>query len=314
MRAKPSCSIRSTEPTGYVLVTVLLLLTIAATALAAVARESHRLAIEARNADETLQQRWGAISCQQMLLPRAGDLIEAAGKRLTKPVARINVMIMLNGTSFKLVLSDEQAKANINLLTRYLPPRMQIEMIETLAGPAAAIRLLPIQDSDLLDSQNDGAATTKSLHESPATTQATDDPSHPQYFAYGQFLTRAGPQELVGGNLLNGQADHLTCWGDEKLNTTCASPVSVMAVAATVLEKDELVRFTSEQKKSTDRDWKELFQACNVLPDKVQLMKNRVTDVSACHSMWVVSNSSGRTKYRFAVISEPSNVPQVFEY
>lgn len=308
---------RSTKPRGYVLVMTLLLLALAAVALAGVTAESHRRAIEALTAQDNLQQRWGAISCHQALLPLAADILESARNQADKPPSRVNARVLLGGVGFRLVFADEQAKANISLLTQRLNGPLLRETINSLIGPGATFSLSPSPGIPLEESSPSPPPTptpTPAAKPGPATTQSTETPILQTFFTYGQVFGGAAPSMLMGGDRFGGMADQLTCWGDAKLNVTAASPAAVAAVAATVLEKDEMLRFHRAQEKTPLKKWTDLFKEVNILPDKVALMRKRVTDKSACHSLWVASDGRVKSRYRFAVMSGEKKQSVVFEY
>ena len=108
---------------GFVLVMTLVLIAVAGMLLVGVARDSMMLALEALSAQRDLQQRWGAISCQETILRRAGQLFEAEARQLEKDgefrmpqPASIAGSIMLGGIRFDIRLADEDAKLNLNTL------------------------------------------------------------------------------------------------------------------------------------------------------------------------------------------------------
>ncbi len=60
--------------TGYLLLAVVVCLVVCSLALTLLARESLQLGIRATKRHRQLQQKWGTISCERSLLPRAPDL------------------------------------------------------------------------------------------------------------------------------------------------------------------------------------------------------------------------------------------------
>ena len=272
------------KPRGYVLVMTLLVLVIAAVALSAVTAESHQHAMAARTAQDELQRRWAALSCEQTLLPRI-PVILASGE---KPRGRMVHMLELGGQKLMLVLGDEQAKANVNLLAQFMDATTLRETLNQLTGPGVAIDLLP--------------TVTKTKDKSGKETATAS------FASYGQVFGETPPAKLAGN--VSSITGRLTCWGDTKLNTKAASPLAVRAIAATVLDKPELLRFDQAQKKSPDAAWRDLFVTANILPDKVKTMESRVTEGCACSSLWVVPDDARH--YRFAVSS--GGQTNVFEW
>jgi hypothetical protein len=273
---------RTLQSRGYVLVMTLLVLVIAAVALSAVTAESHQRAMAARNAQDELQRRWAALSCEQTLLPRIPAIL---AKDTDKPRARLVETLELGGQKLHLVLSDEQAKANVNFLAANLDATTLRETLNGLAGAGVAIDLLP--------------TITRTKDKSGKETATAN------FASYGQVFGDAPPDKLLGS-----VTGRLTCWGDTKLNTKAAAPAAVAAVASTVLDKSEMVRFADVQKKNPDAPWRDLFRSANILPDKVKTMESRVAESSACSSLWVIPEDA--THYRFAVNS--AGEVNVFEW
>jgi hypothetical protein len=263
-----------------VLVMTLLVLVVAAVALSAVTAESHQRAMAARTAQDELQRRWAALSCERTLLPRTAEILSNP-----KPRARLVETLELGGQRLHLVFGDEQAKVNINLLAKSMDGAALRERLNHVAGPGAAIDLLPTINRTKEKSGKETASYS--------------------FASYGQVFGETQPGQLAGPITAR-----LTCWGDGRLNTKAASPAALAAVAATVLDKDELLRFDHLQKKNPDATWRDLFRGANILPDKVKTMESHVTEESACKSLWVIPDD-GR-HYRFAV--ESAGEMSVFEW
>src|SRR5687767_4145203 len=99
---------------GYVLVTSLGLLVLAATLLVSMGSLSMDRAMQAREAQEELQRRWGRISAQRPVLPNVERILARLERKKQGPVASHRVSIALGAQRVELVLADEQAKANVN--------------------------------------------------------------------------------------------------------------------------------------------------------------------------------------------------------
>src|SRR5438132_1522253 len=104
---------RQTYPRrGYVLLLVLFVIALAATAMAAVCRMSLAKSLHASRAAADLQRRWAVLTTRSVLLPQAEAILAKPGE----PVSEVRREIQLGGQSFTLIFGDEQAKANVNLL------------------------------------------------------------------------------------------------------------------------------------------------------------------------------------------------------
>ena len=117
---------------GYVLLLVLVTLILASSALSQMAGRSLRAQVESLDAAQALQAKWGRISCEQFVLPRAARVFEAfdrssgqaqadgnlrasaARTSLPDDRASLSQSVALGGMRFELLLADESAKADLN--------------------------------------------------------------------------------------------------------------------------------------------------------------------------------------------------------
>src|SRR5437763_1563779 len=101
---------------GYVLVVTLGLLVLAASLMVGVSRAAFRRVVEARLAQDELQRRWGVSSCRAAVLPYAEQILITQESQRRRAVPIYRTRVELGSQTFELVLSDEQAKANVNAL------------------------------------------------------------------------------------------------------------------------------------------------------------------------------------------------------
>ena len=120
---------------GFVLILVLAMLTIAALLSAGMARRSLDQSIAVAKKHAEMQRRWGEISCRQSILNRAEILLRTAELRdgILSPV--LQTTVKLGDQNFLLILSDEQAKLNLNTVFRN--------------GDMSAVRQAVFMDSDV---------------------------------------------------------------------------------------------------------------------------------------------------------------------
>jgi hypothetical protein len=279
---------RRRHPRGYVLVMTLLLLAVAAVALGAVATDSHGRALAAIRAQEDLQRRWGAISCTQALLPNADRLIHRPQREPGASARSASVSLRLGGQSFVVVVTDEQAKVNVNMLAaRVGDPGELATLVRHLVGDGgdgAGVRLRPTRE--IVDG-GDGKQSQRLT-----------------FAAYGQVFADAPPASLMSlRDDTAGLAADVTCWGDGRLNTAAASPAAVAALCATVLDAEELGRFRDAHSNSPPRAWADVFAELKLPAERRQVMETLTTKASSCHSLWVAADVDGRPSYRFTVAS-----------
>src|SRR6266513_6429076 len=101
---------------GYILLTTLALLVLSSTLLVTLARSTIERSSQARQSQQDLQRRWGDISCQRALLPHAESILVNQEKLHQRPYPTYRAAVQLGPQFFDLVISDEQAKTNVNAL------------------------------------------------------------------------------------------------------------------------------------------------------------------------------------------------------
>jgi hypothetical protein len=206
---------RRQHPRGYVLVLTLGLLVLAATLMVSIGRASLRHAASAREAAEDLQRRWGVTSCRLAVLPAAEAVLLEQERRVRRPVAVHRATVRLGEQTFELVLADEQAKANVNvLLDEADAARVEQRLRTALAGSGAGhlVRLRPV-----------AAAVIGARLPAGATTSPATRPIVPQLVTgYGQVYDDAWPAKLMGP-----AGELVTFWGDGLLNLRRASPAAL---------------------------------------------------------------------------------------
>ena len=110
-------SCRSSPPRqGYVLLMTLALLVMSSTLLVTVGRIAVSHAASASVAQETLQRKWGTITCRNAVLPFAEPILLHVEADANVPMPQLRVKIHLTDQEFNLIIGDEQAKANVNAM------------------------------------------------------------------------------------------------------------------------------------------------------------------------------------------------------
>ena len=103
---------------GFVLILVLAMLAIAALLSAGMARRSLDQSITVAKKQAEMQRCCGEISCRQSILNRAEILLRTAELRDEILLSTLQTTVKLGDQTFLLVLSDEQAKLNLNTVFR----------------------------------------------------------------------------------------------------------------------------------------------------------------------------------------------------
>jgi type II secretory pathway component PulK len=270
---------------GYVLLLVMLVLAIAAAAMAGVCRMSLEKAVQAGRAESDLQRQWAVITCRAVLLPKAEALLNHGGNSVNE----IRRSIQLSGKSYTLVFGDEQAKANVNLLyakSGLSGAEREVRAIVGSSGAPVPVELRPIPGIGL----------------SFGTPDAPDDQQLPAFETFQQMLGPVAPDILIATRGNNPSlASQLTCWGDGALNFRRASPEATRAVLSADLAKGDISRLLDARAKDPQADLADLVDTLELSPAKLERVETLLSDQSACHSLWIISDSNERTRYDLSI-------------
>ena len=271
-----------TRHSGFALIMVLLVLTLAAAALALTARRSMQAAVEAGSELEQLQVRWGAVSCRRALLPRASSFLGGDPfQERQEPRIVHSEAVTLGNLRFRFIVSNEQAKPNVNMLAA----RRQIGGLDSVIDSlqAGLPRPLPARPAPL--------AVT------PDRVAAVPD----RYGSFDQVFDRPRPSRLVGDQEAEGPADRITCWGSGKLDFRAARPEALRVVTAGILDETKLAKLLQMRREEPALALSTLISQLQLKPAEARQLSEVLTDESNCQSLWVIVSGASRDYYRFYV-------------
>lgn len=265
---------------GFILVMVLLVLAVAASLLAACARQTTRLALEAGAAERELQRRWGERAIEAACLPRAEAILGAAATETDPAPAAVRASVVLGGMDFDVMVADEAAKANVNLLAEKREPDALPAALSDLGAGRWSLQVIP----------------------RPIEPSGREIRSPRMRFVHLEqvYVTRE-PAALLGTADRPGPASLVTCWGDGRVHFRRA-PRDVLR---TVLEGslsayavDRLVRLREEDREAS---LEQLLKDLDLEDDARAAAFARLTSKSSCHSLWIVGRGRTRSWHRFIV-------------
>ncbi len=275
---------------GYVLLLTLLVLALAATALAAVSRASVSRAAQSVRREEELQRRWATLSTRHTLLPQAERLLGQAERSTRRPQQQWTLRLDLAGHTYELVIADEQAKLNVNALLRERgAARAQRDVRDALraAGSPLTPRFVGVSAAQ------------------PSLAARLDSPeAQSPLDSFGQVFPGVAPEALP--------SSLITCWGDGSLNFRRASAVALTQYCAPQIDTLAMQRFLELRDGSPDAPLEVLLNRLQLPQSASEDLEERLTDASACHSIWISARTPQRSWYYFTVsdrsISEPQRI------
>lgn len=268
---------------GFVLLLAIIVLAVAGAVLAAAGSRSAERAAAAADARLRLQQHWGAASCRGFALAHAEALLAAAEAEADRPLVTATCSLRLGDMEFDLVVSDEQAKVNVNALAAggdRLALERSLRLLQADQRRPLALRLAP--DPRAADAGRDADELRA-------------------YRNLEQVFAADGPNDLIDPRAADQAAgQRITCWGDGRVNLHRADRRVLrrrLGDALTESELDELVRYRDEH---PDLLLVEAVRHLDLPAGRAEKLPQLLTDTSRCHGVWVVVTGNTRRWYSFA--------------
>lgn len=270
---------------AFVLVIALLVIAISGVVLASCARYSCQKALQASSAQQELQIRWGTISCKEVILPAAESVLrEATEDSVPTLVERPNryLSLSLSGLTYHLLLSDEQAKMNVNTTLRYRGSQGVAESLAALQ-----------QDIPIRLPQRIGRKETGGKNTTPTSYSFFDDLlvyDHPT-----QLVSPVEPTRRISSKI--------TFWTEGKINFRRASPAVLREATKGLIESSLLGQLLQIRESLPDCTLGEALSQMELKRTQRRNILRHITDQSNCHSLWVVVKGQTRLWHRLYVSS-----------
>ena len=263
---------------GYVLLMVLMLLVVASFLSVGTARKSIALSRSAALGDQELQTRWGRISVRTAVLNRAEILLRSRELRVGGQVASMETTIRLGGEQIHLLLSDEQAKLNVNLIARQHSLPAVRRSVSRLTEGEFFTNLRPNPSAS-------GERTYPPAFDGWGSVYDLSDilPVHPDDL---RFPNRLGKQ--------------LTCWGSGSLRLNRASPAVFREFCELTVSPETAITLATLRGRNPDWNLEQLLQGAALSAGERRILRRYLTDRSRTHSLWttVVREQEGDRKKR----------------
>ena len=302
---------------GYVLVVTLGLLILAAGLMVAVSRGTMRHTIAARLAADELQHRWGVISCRLAVLPYAESILLANEVTHHTSSPSYRARVQLGDEVFDLMIGDEQAKANVNVLFDHTDRATAEERLrQGLSGTGLGINVRLRPSPSPLNAPAPVPATGPLT--SP-TTKSSDAPvGLPIWISgFGQVFEDASAEKLLATQGSFRVTELLTCWGGGRVNLRRVTPAALQLAVGTKLSRMDQGRLLDirnrvaegtplplPKKGPVDKDpILRMARAAGIDPKHFDGLTS-LTEASTCHSLWITSNDHRRTWHFLSIMDE----------
>jgi len=287
------------------------LIAVAGLFLAGIARQSLTLALNAHEMQETLQRRWGELSCRQAILPRADAILKQQQGPVKENDAEgtigavsVSARVVLSGMTFDLLLADESAKVSLNAICRYQGDEAVGRLISEMPQSSGIlpVRLRPYQ----------------------LRSDATNSPA---FDSWGQVFALDRVEGPKAAQLLEAATTEMTCWGGGKLNLERATDENVerigrLAVGEKVISqllehrKQCLAKRNTSQREAktattkaeamaaaAQKSWlPELLDTIKVRASERRCLNDLFADRSTSYSLWTTIHTTKRSWCQLSIL------------
>ena len=276
---------------GFALLMVLFVLALAGTVLAAAARRSCERALLAHSAQEELQLKWSALSARALCLPATDRLLDSAAAAATAddpdapPPATVSFTMTLGGLACDLVVADEQAKANVNLLAARFGDAVMSDRLQSLQAGQREVLTVELRPAD------------------PPAGVITAVPR--RYGSLAQIFGSKPPTALLpSGPDEHGPVERITCWGSGQVNLRRADAVVVRQTLADLVTESEFDKLEKYRKTVPGCSVDEALKTMEIPDARAKNLRPLLTDTSYCHSLWLVVHGRTRDWFRLDVAQD----------
>lgn len=259
---------------------VLVVLAMGGSLLAVVAHRATGRSAEAGAAARDLQRKWGLRGLQTAYLGRAEEVLARHTTELEPPPVTVREKAILGGVEFDLIVSDEQAKANVNVVSARRDKdglRACLAALSSGRWPLQVI-LRPVEEKS-------GAIRSVPL----------------LYASLEQVFTVSGPVELLGTDSVAGPARRVTCWGSGKVNFRRAEPAVLREVLTPVLDEYQVHQLCLLRDAMPTAGLGAILAELELEKDTRAAAEKLLADGSSCHSLWIIARGRTRQWHRLCV-------------
>ena len=283
-----------TKRTGFILVVTLVMIAFAGILLTGLCRHSLAMSLAVHETSERLQERWGMASCQRVAFSLADEVLSETrirddGSSEVKSLPTASLGVNLGGLDFDLLLADDQAKVNVNLLDANLDREQTARTLEGLVnGVDADVQLRPLVGTSV---GTDGLAYKR----------------WEQVFSPGRLRLTEYPDQLVVASR------HVTCWSaGSRLHLWAASDAAISCVAGLVLSPIEVDRLIAQRRASASGNLAELLDELDLSRRKRTMLERLLVDACGSVSVWIRIHKEGQRSAAFCVRMTESDVTRTY--
>ena len=336
MKLYCSCKTRRDATRGYVLLMVMVLLVVMATALTTIATRSLQTSQEAIVAATQLQQRIGIASCQAAFLPKAtiifnklDEMERASGIRRKEPRHMVAESILLSDQRFDVVLSDENAKVNLNTMYHKVGLQKTNQKLrdEVTANDFRSLRLTPAVKPNVDNTARAKAAERKANSTTGSNSQTSDAEllertpievealpacrSWGEVFSFEKLMAQ-NPDKQIRLEFTKS----LTLWGSGQVNMKHANDKTLQTVIELVLTRAKAKKMVEKIREADSGDVQTMLELDeSISPANKKALASLLGTYSYAYSMFIdVATLQGRSRKLFVQAVDANGIQQISEF
>lgn len=282
---------------GFALVLVLLVLVLAGSYLGLAAHRSGQAALAAASAEEELQLKWICLSANAVARPALERILNEQQKEIDEPLATARLDMVLGNMNLTLILGDEQAKANANMLLECRGMQGLIDSLRQLqAGQRMALAVEP----------RPAAAGPENLIS-----------RWPQKFSsLEELFAPHSPLVILDNPGENGPAQRISCWGSGMVNIMRADALVLRTMVGELLTEREIYRIMKWRLDNPQGSVESALADAEIEKERHEPLRRLLTSRSSCHSIWIIISCGSRRWQRLYVNQQgdPGNDAQEWTF
>lgn len=306
------CRLPQRRPaSGYVLMTVIAVSILVITCLSMLARQSLRMGLRAADEERMLQQRWGTVTLQKVLLANAEEIFERREEQAnleavkTPPPPVIRIRLALGEVNFDLLLADEDAKVPLNTLYHHAGQKKTEEGISQIAGANAPFttRLHPAVQPMLIAREKRRASITDD------EDQKIEQDAPDAFRSWGEVFDLATLNRTSSDPAaLQAMTTNLTCWGSGQLNFRRASDNAILALTSVVVQDGRARRILQRYRDNPTATLPILLQSEVSDQQEQRQLQAILSETSTNFSIWIDAQSkTGPSLRTFTVMKRDAD-------
>ncbi len=258
--------------TGYLLVTVVVMIAVASLMLSRMASTSMRVASTAIEEEIDLRHRWAVTSLRRFSLDKAATILDANSKSVTfnksetiaKPI--LWRQANLGGETWRVIIGDESAKLNLRLASQSFVEQVTSNLIDELLNDKGMLKA-----SDVLPSM-----------------------SRPAAGRWENWLSTPKGDLATSARHVATATQRMTLWGNGRLNVMRCETETLDVLWHQLFGRNAPPTLHRLRTQSPPPSKNQMFQMLALRESQSQLAERWLSTQSDCFSVWIFCETDRR--------------------